>query len=105
VSTLLLLPPGITAFSALPPRMPPQGPSISSCSRKPVSISNTPGLFTCPDTHHSRAPGSSLQPSPAYQAAPRFRMTGMFAMVSTLLMIVGQPNRPSTAGKGGLLRG
>jgi hypothetical protein len=32
-------------------------------------------------------------------------MDGMFIRVSTLLTIVGWPNRPRTAGKGGFMRG
>jgi hypothetical protein len=32
-------------------------------------------------------------------------MSGTFIKVSTLLTTVGWPNRPLTAGKGGLLRG
>src|SRR5690348_17975214 len=40
-----------------------------------------------------------------YHAAPRFRMCGTAASVSTLLIVVGLPKRPATAGKGGLMRG
>src|SRR5215217_5217036 len=43
--------------------------------------------------------------SALYQAAPRLRMWGTAASVSTLLMVVGMPNRPATAGNGGLMRG
>jgi hypothetical protein len=32
-------------------------------------------------------------------------MCGTAASVSTLLMVVGFPKRPATAGKGGLMRG
>ncbi len=43
--------------------------------------------------------------SPLYQAAPFWRMCGTAASVSTLLMVVGMPNTPNAAGKGGLIRG
>ena len=38
-------------------------------------------------------------------APPMSRMWGAEAMVSALLMTVGPPYRPTTAGKGGLMRG
>ena len=41
----------------------------------------------------------------AYQSGPRCMMGGSAARVSTLLMSVGQPYRPATAGKGGFSRG
>jgi hypothetical protein len=40
-----------------------------------------------------------------YQAAPRFTICGTAANVSTLLIVVGMPNRPAAAGNGGLMRG
>src|SRR5690606_2183971 len=43
--------------------------------------------------------------SPAYQAAPRLMIEGTAVRVSTLLIVVGIPNRPATAGNGGLMRG
>ncbi len=43
--------------------------------------------------------------SPAYHAPPRMRMAGTAASVSTLLIVVGMPNNPATAGNGGLMRG
>src|SRR5215213_9578066 len=43
--------------------------------------------------------------SALYQEAPRFRMWGTALSVSTLLMVVGMPNNPATAGNGGLMRG
>jgi len=44
-------------------------------------------------------------PSPAYQPAPRSKMCGTEASVSTLFTTVGAPNSPTTAGNGGLRRG
>ena len=40
----------------------------------------------------------------AYAAPPFARIQGAVASVSTLLMIVGLPNRPSCTGRGGLAR-
>ena len=44
-------------------------------------------------------------PSSLNQAPPLSTMNGTFISVSTLLTIVGLPNRPLTAGNGGLSRG
>ena len=44
-------------------------------------------------------------PMRAYAAAPHRRMSGTLASVSTLLTAVGLPNRPTSTGNGGLLRG
>jgi hypothetical protein len=43
--------------------------------------------------------------SPLYQAPPFRMMCGTAARVSTLLTVVGQPQSPAAAGKGGLIRG
>ena len=40
-----------------------------------------------------------------YHSAPLMRMCGTAASVSTLLIVVGWPNSPATAGNGGLMRG
>src|SRR5580693_6090128 len=76
-------------------------------SRKvvPLGSSYTPGLLTCPLTQKSRFPPFFSHPNFAYHSAPLLMMGGTQAMVSTLLMTVGQPKRPTTAGKGGLRRG
>src|ERR1700710_2350533 len=47
----------------------------------------------------------SGRPYCLYQAAPFLMMYGAAANVSTLLMVVGLPNKPATAGNGGLMRG
>ncbi len=44
-------------------------------------------------------------PMPEYHSPPLSTMHGMFAQVSTLLMFVGQPQRPLCAGYGGRGRG
>src|SRR5215213_110421 len=42
---------------------------------------------------------------PLYHAAPFMMISGTAASVSTLLIVVGWPNTPDTAGNGGLMRG
>ncbi len=58
-----------------------------------IEISLVPVLFGLP------------RQSPLYHAAPRLMMCGTAARVSTLLIVVGMPNTPATAGNGGLIRG
>ena len=61
-----------------------------------------------PHTENSFVPvlfGLSARPNFLYHSAPLFRMCGTAASVSTLLIVVGWPNSPATAGKGGLMRG
>ena len=56
---------------------------------------------------HREEPRPSLSsvPIPANRSAPSRTMNGTHASVSTLLTIVGDWNRPETAGNGGLRRG
>src|SRR5215212_8870892 len=61
-----------------------------------------------PHTDHSFVPvlfGLSGRENFLYHSAPLFRMCGTAASVSTLLIVVGCPNTPATAGNGGLIRG
>src|SRR6187397_237579 len=61
-----------------------------------------------PHTDHSLVPvlfGLSGRENFLYHSAPLFRMCGTAASVSTLLIVVGCPNSPATAGNGGLMRG
>src|SRR4051795_13075096 len=61
-----------------------------------------------PHTDQSLVPvllGLSARAIFLYQSAPLFRMCGTAASVSTLLIVVGCPNTPATAGNGGLMRG
>src|SRR5208283_5539000 len=82
-------PPGITAFSFFPFRMPPQTSSISRNSGKPIGISYTPRLLTWPETDIKRVPPFLDEPSPAYQAAPSRKTAGTCENVSQLFKIVG----------------
>src|ERR1051325_10891334 len=61
-----------------------------------------------PHTDQSFVPvllGLSGRDSFLYQSAPRVRICGTAASVSTLLIVVGCANTPETAGNGGLMRG
>merc|ERR1719225_797962 len=46
-----------------------------------------------------------VRPKLANQSAPRLQIVGATATVSTLVTVVGQPNTPTSAGKGGFRRG
>ena len=100
-------PPGMTAFTFRPAGMPWPKSGLSMSSRTVVlSItSKTPGRFTEPDRQTIRVPPDFSGPSFANQSAPFWKMVGTAARVSTLFTTVGQPKRPTTAGKGGLSRG
>src|SRR5882762_3743942 len=50
-------------------------------------------------------PSFFFRPNPANQLAPRRQIVGATATVSTLATVLGQPNRPTSAGKGGFNRG
>ena len=67
--------------------------------------SKLPGLATCPDTEKIMVPPELTGPKPANQAAPLRMMVGTEAKLCVLLIVVGLPNKPKLAGKGGLKRG
>jgi hypothetical protein len=57
----------------------------------PITSSTLHGLLTCPEMQNSLVPALRSRPRPANHGAPRLRMVGATAMVSTLLTVVGQP--------------
>src|ERR1700723_1937617 len=67
--------------------------------------SYTPGLFRWPARQNRRVPPFLGVPIFAYQSAPPRIIGGTLASVSALLMTVGPPQSPTTAGKGGRMRG
>src|SRR6266851_3343180 len=70
-----------------------------------IDASYTPGFLTCPLTQYSFGPPFFSGPSAANHSAPFLRISGTLQSVSTLFTAVGLPYNPTTAGKGGLLRG
>ena len=62
-------------------------------------------MFTWPEMQNSFVPVLFGRPSAENQAAPRRRMVGATAMLSTLFTVVGQPYSPTPAGNGGFIRG
>lgn len=67
--------------------------------------STVQGLLTCPLMANSFVPELRSRPIPANHFAPRRMIVGTTATVSTLVTVVGHPNNPTSAGKGGFNRG
>jgi len=66
-----------------------------------MDSSTTIGLFTCPEMPKSLVPRLLGLPKEENQEAPRRRIVGATAIVSTFVTVEGQPKTPTPAGKGG----
>src|SRR5665647_2815440 len=98
-------PPSCTALKRLPSLMPPPMSKITWRSVEPMGTSARPPLMSLPARLKALVPRQPSTPRTAYAAAPLAMIQGMSAKVSTLLMLVGLPQRPETAGNGGRVRG
>ena len=98
-------PPICTALYDRPPGMPPPMSKTISRSGVPIATSTRPVRATLPESANTFVPLLDAVPIDENHAAPRSTMAGTLASVSTLLMTVGLPKRPRTAGNGGLGRG
>ena len=78
---------------------------MSSLSGMLISSSTVHGLFTCPEMQKSFVPALFLRPKEANHSAPRRKIVGATATVSTLVTVVGHPYKPTPAGKGGFSLG
>ena len=67
----------------------------------PISSSTLQGELTFPDIQNIFVPVFFGLPNDANHFPPLLKIVGTTAIVSTLLTIVGQPYRPTKAGKGG----
>src|SRR5204862_2598218 len=91
------------AAMARPLGAPPPSVSMSVRSVQPASSSTTPGRRSCPESPNTLVPYPP--PSPANHAPPCSTIDGTAHRVSTLLITVGLPQRPASAGNGGRVGG
>jgi hypothetical protein len=71
----------------------------------PIGTSMSPVFLILPASAKTFVPLLFSVPMPAYHLPPRRTIGGMLAKVSTLLISVGWPHRPFSAGNGGRGRG
>src|SRR5512144_2481391 len=91
-------PPASTALNLLPPRIPPPISSTISRIVIPIGTSIKPPRFTLPTSEKTFVPFDFAVPRAAKASAPRRKIHGRQARVSTLLIKVGLPQRPDWAG-------
>ena len=91
-------PPVWTALNSLSAGMPPPRSKIIWRRVVPMGTSTRPVLFTLPTREKTLVPLLFSVPMAAYHSAPVVMIAGTLAQVSTLLMIVGWPQRPLWAG-------
>ena len=80
---------------------PPACFSINSFNGTPISSSTLQGELTFPDIQNIFVPVFFGFPIDANHLPPLLKIVGTTAIVSTLFTIVGQPYKPTKAGKGG----
>ena len=78
--------------------MPPPMSKTISLSVVPMGISTRPVRLTLPERANTLVPLEPLVPTDAKAAGPWEMISETLPKVSTLLMTVGLPNRPRTAG-------
>src|SRR5664280_1297885 len=94
-------PPVCTAFMLRPFSAPPPTSYTNVFSGVPMGISTSPVRCTLPTSENTFVPGLFGDPVSANQAGPRSTIGAILYQVSTLLMLVGLPNKPRWAGYGG----
>src|ERR1035438_4529217 len=94
-------PPVCTALKVCPPGTPPPMTSMISRSLMPIGTSTRPVLAILPVSAKTLVPLLLSEPMLANHLPPLRTMGAILAYVSTLLMSVGLPHRPLTAGYGG----
>ncbi len=98
-------PPICTALNSLPSGMPPPMSKTISRSVIPMGTSTSPVFTTLPVSAKTFVPLEFAVPMAAKDSAPSRMMWETFAMVSTLLTMVGFWKSPATDGNGGRGRG
>src|SRR5688572_28365621 len=91
-------PPVCRALNCLLSGMPPPISKIISRRVMPIGTSIRPVLRTRPDSAKTLVPLLRSVPIFVYHSLPCLRMGTMLAYVSTLLISVGQPHKPDSAG-------
>ena len=86
-------PPGWMAPTSRPSVTPPAS-SIRSRAVEPARTQYTSGRSTWPETAKNFSPVAPLTPCSFHHSAPRSRMIGTSANVSTEFISVGLPHRP-----------
>src|SRR6516225_2799478 len=94
-------PPVCTALILAPSGEPPPSSSTISLIVIPMGTSMSPLLRILPVSEKTLVPLLFSVPSPAYHSGPPLRIGTTLAKVSTLLIKVGYPQRPLSAGYGG----
>src|SRR3974390_696897 len=94
-------PPVWTAFTEPPSGTPPPPSSLAVRSGGPIGTSMRPVFLIFPARAKTFVPLLFSVPILANQSAPFRTIDGMLANVSTLLIKVGNPQSPCSAGHGG----